>query len=157
MDQPTVSRLKSAFFPDDRKFLRGRQAHAPSGRELLEISVPVLIGRRTSAQKTQGDGTGARDLMPGSRRDEDGIAGAHRLPLAIQLHFPGAFQKKINFLREAVVMPLGGLTKRERGLGEGLKLHGSIRPVQQAADGGAVLGGKGCLGVAVLKGHGEGK
>ena len=145
------------FFPDDQEFLRGRQPHAQRGAALLEIGVPVLIGRRTGAQKTQGDRTGARDLMPGSRRDEDGIAGADRLPLAIQLHFPGAFQKIINFLREAVVMSLGGLTKRERGLSEGLKLHGRIRPVQQAADGGAVLGGKGYLGIAVLEGHGKGK
>lgn len=87
----------------------------------------------------------SHDGVPCAGRDEDGIAGHDRARFAVDLHRPAAFEDEVKLLRQPVVMPLRGAARRDARFGEALVLHGRIRAVEEAADGGAVLGGEGRL------------
>ncbi len=91
--------------------------------------------------------------MPSSGWDQDGIAGRDEALFAIDLHGALTFQDKIKLLAELVVVALSGTADGDGGLGEALVLHGSVRAVEKAADGAAVLGGEGFLLGKRVDGH----
>lgn len=93
--------------------------------------------------------------MPSAGRDEDGITGGHGFFFAIDFHGAGAFQDEIKFFAQLVKMAFGRLPYRDGGLGQGLVLHGGIGPVQDAADGAAVLRGEGYLFRKGVDGHAD--
>jgi hypothetical protein len=92
--------------------------------------------------------------VPGAGGNQDGVAGADRPGRAVDFHFAGALKDEVKLLREPVVMSLGGAAGGDPGLGEGLLLDRRIRAVEDAADGGAVLGGERRLIFQVEHGHG---
>ena len=94
--------------------------------------------------------------MPGSGWNEDGIAGGDFAGFAVDFHHTLAFEDEVEFFAELVVMPFGRLADGDGGFGEALVLHRSIRAVEDAANGAAVLGGEGCLRGKRVDGHGEG-
>lgn len=111
---------------------------------------------RRGAAAEEAEGLGGGDLVPGARRDEDGIANGHGAFFAVDLHGALAFEDEVEFLTQLVVVALGGAADWDGGFGEALVLHGGIRAVQDAADGAAVLGGEGRLLGKLVQGHGGG-
>ena len=103
----------------------------------------MRIGWGAAAEKAQRFAGG--DGVPGTRRDEDGIAGADGARLAVDLHFALALEDEIKLLCEPVVMPLRGRAGGDLRLGEALLFDRGIGAVEDAADGRAVLGGEGFL------------
>ncbi len=92
--------------------------------------------------------------MPCAGWNENGVARAD-LPLcAVDFHEARAFEDEIEFLGDPVKVSLGGIPCGDPGLGETLVLHRCIGAIENAADGGAVLGGKRRLLIEVLDKHG---
>lgn len=113
----------------------------------------MLIGRGAAAQKAESRSSSGRNLVPRAGWDEDGIAGGDFAGFAIDFHQAGAFQQEVEFLTPLVIMPLGAGPRRQGGLCEGLELDRGIGAVENAADGGTILGGEGSLGTQILDGH----
>lgn len=113
----------------------------------------MRIRRRAAAEQAQRLSSG--DLMPGSRRNEDGGAGGDGAFLAIDLHRAVTFEDEIELLAQLVEMPLCGAAHRHRRLGQRLILHGGIGSVQDTTDGAAIFGGKGRLLGKKVDGHAE--
>jgi hypothetical protein len=80
--------------------------------------------------------------MPGVRWNQDGIAGADVAGITVDLHGSLPFEDEVELFAELVVVALGRLADGDSGLGEALILYGRVGPVQDAADGAAVLGGE---------------
>lgn len=91
--------------------------------------------------------------MPSTGWDEDGIAGGHRALFAVDLHHAVAFEDEVKLFTELVVVSLGRLADGDGGFGEALVRHWRIRAVEDAANGAAVLGGKGGLLGEGVDGH----
>ena len=77
--------------------------------------------------------------MPGPGRNKDGIPRAYGASFTIDFHGPLPFEDEVEFFAEFVVVALGRLTDGDGRLSEALILHRRIGPVQDAADGAAVL------------------
>lgn len=91
--------------------------------------------------------------MPRVRRDQDGIARTHFTHFAVDFHAPLPFEDEVELFAELVVVAFGGLPHGNCRLGETLVLHGRVGPIQDAADGAAVLGGKRRLLGKLIEGH----
>jgi hypothetical protein len=95
--------------------------------------------------------------VPGTRGNEDGVAGIDDLSGAIDFHFGGAFEDEVEFLAEAMVVAFGGAAGAEGGFGEGLVLDGGVGEVEKASNRGAVFGREGRLMGEGADDHGVGR
>ena len=111
----------------------------------------MRVRRRAAAEETQRLACG--DGVPGTRRDEDRVSTCDLAGLAIDLDHARAFQDEVKLFRCLVVVPLGGTSGGHLRLCEALLLHGSVRPIENAADGGAILGDEGDLFGELDNGH----
>ena len=87
----------------------------------------MRIRRRTAAEESEG--LRRSDLMPGSRRDEDGITRDDGVGFAVDLHGALPFEDEVEFFAELVVVALGRLTDGDGGFGETLILHWRVGAV----------------------------
>jgi short-subunit dehydrogenase len=111
----------------------------------------VRVRRRAATEKAQ---RGRRfDLVPGARRNQDGITHGHRLGFPVDLHGAFALQHEIELLALLVIVPFGRAPGRQTGLGEALIENGRIGPVEDAANPGTVSGRKGFLAGYVQDNH----
>ena len=124
-----------------------------ANEELLEIGVFMGVGRRATTQETQCVTAGVGDLVPGSRRDENGIVGGDGFLFPIDFHQPLTAEDEVDFFSELVIVALRLPAGGQRGFGKGLILHRCVGFVQDAADGRSVRGGEGSLLVEVLNVH----
>jgi 3-dehydroquinate synthase len=92
--------------------------------------------------------------MPGSGGDQHGIPGSDLLPDPVDFHPSLSLEDVVELLAVAVVVAFGGGSRGDGGLREALSAHWRVGKVEQAADGRSVLGGEGCLPVAVADFHG---
>jgi len=113
----------------------------------------MTVRWRTAAEEAEGLSGG--DLVPRAGRNEDGVAGGDGAGFAVDLDVAVAFENKVEFFAEPVVVALGGLANGDGGFGEALVLHRGVRAVEDAADGAAVFGGEGGLRGKRIDGHGE--
>jgi hypothetical protein len=95
--------------------------------------------------------------MPGARGYENGVARADRAPLAVNFHLGLSFEDEVDFLRQFVMMTLGGLPGWQGGFGQTLGLHWRIRPVEDAANGRAVRGCERTLSLEMTDFHEDGR
>lgn len=114
----------------------------------------MAVRRSTAAEQPQSLAFVGGDLVPGGSRDEDGVAGGDGFGFAVEFHEAGAFEDEVEFLTDLVVVALGGTAGGEGGFGQALELDGGVGAVEDAADGGAVLGGEGRLGGKRVDCHG---
>ena len=126
----------------------------PPAHSSLEVGVIVTVGRSAAAEEAEGLAFVGGELVPGGAGDEDGVAGGDGLGFAVEFHEAGACEDEVEFLAELVVVALGGGAGGEGGFGEALELDGGVGAVEDAADGGAVLGGEGGLGGKRVDCHG---
>lgn len=103
----------------------------------------MVVGRSAAAEEAEWGVRG--DLVTGAGGDENSVAGADVLGGVVDFHAGVAFEEEIKLLAKFVVMAVGGLSGCHGGLGEALLFDGGVGAVEDAADGGAVLGGEGAL------------
>lgn len=94
------------------------------------------------------------DGVPLAWRDEDGIAGADLARFTAELHFSRAFEDEVKLLAEPVPVPLRRATGGQSRFGKTLEMDWRICPVEDGADGGAILCRKGSLRFKVADVHG---
>lgn len=94
--------------------------------QIGKIGILMRVRWGTTAEETEGRGGGGGDLMPGTWRDEDGIARMDKLGFAIDLHVTAAFDDVIKLLAELMVVAFGGLAGRNAGFSKRLIPHGSV-------------------------------
>src|SRR3954454_20173324 len=125
-------RSARGHFPKPRENIRV----APSGMcesshaalRLLEERVLVRVRRRAHAEDGQLARAVVLERVPGTRRDQDRVAGPHPAGLAVDLELARPFRDEVDLLGSLVVVPFRGLRRLERGLGEALRR----RPVELA-------------------------
>ena len=110
------------------------------------------IGRSAAAEKSQA--IFCRDLMPGSRRNEDAVAGPDLTDFSVDFHGACPFKNEINLLGQAMIMPLSRAPSGNAGLGEALVGDRRIGAVENAANRGAIGRGEWRLLIELLDGHG---
>ncbi len=91
----------------------------------------MRVRRGAAAEEPQGGDGG--NLVPGTGRDEDGVAGADFTRFAVDFHGSGPFQQKIKFLAQFVIMAVGGPSRGEEGLGEALVRDRGVRQIENTA------------------------
>ena len=116
-----------------------------------EEGIFVRVGRGAAAEEAEG--FAGCDGVPCAGRDEDRVAGADGARLSVDFHFTAAAEDEIKLLGESVIMALRGSACGDLRLGEALVFDGRVGSVEDAADGGAVLGGEGFLVGEVEHGH----
>ena len=111
----------------------------------------MRIGRRAGAEEAQ------RRLSPndvrGAGRQQDRIARPDFAPVAVHLDLTAPIEDEIDLLSPLVMMALGGLSRRQPGLGQALVLHRRVGPVEDAANDRAVGRGERCLGFQIANFH----
>lgn len=83
--------------------------------------------------------------MPRSGRNQDRVARNHRASLSIDLDRAFALEEKVKFLAQLVVMPIGGTSRGNAGLGKTLVEHGRVGAVEDAPNPRTVLRREGFL------------
>src|SRR3981081_3670558 len=78
-------------------------------KSLLEERVFVGVWRRAVAEEAQLAVAVVLQRVPGAGGDQDGVARADHLAVAVDLHPAGALQDEVDLLRCAVVVALRGL------------------------------------------------
>jgi len=117
----------------------------------IEVGVGVVVGWGAAAEEAEVCFRG--DLVAGAGGDEDGVAAGDVAGFAVDFHDGVAFEEEVEFFAEFVVVAVGGLAGGHGGFGEALLFDGGVGAVEDAADGGAVLGGEGALIFELLDYH----
>ena len=110
---------------------------------LFEESVFVRIGWCAAAKEAKH--RSAAYLVPGPRRDKNGVPGMDGSSFAIDFHQAFAFEDEVELLCEAVIMALGGTTFTELSFRKALIANGRIGEVENAANSRAIFSGEGFL------------
>jgi hypothetical protein len=135
---------------DARGCARDPLAHGPM-LALLEVRVLVAVRRGATAEEAKRR-VGA-NLVPGTGRDQDGVARTNTSATAVDLHLAGAFEHEVDLLGSTVVVPLRLLLRRELGLRETLIPRGRHPVVEQDTDRAAVSGRERLGGVTRSRVH----
>src|SRR6266496_413003 len=114
-------RSARAHLPKPRKTIRDGGTAMPG--TLLEIRVVIGVRGSAAAEDSQLAVAVVLERVPGAGGNEDRVSRADDLRCAVDLHAAGALQHEIDFLGDAVVVPLRRLRGLERGLGETLHLR----------------------------------
>ncbi len=92
-----------------------------------EVRVLVPVRRRAAAEETERPVGRGADLVPGSRRNQDRVAGRDPRALAVHLHLADPLEQEVHLLGLSVVVALRGLPGVERRLGQALITDGRRR------------------------------
>lgn len=98
----------------------------------------MRIRRGAAAEEAQGCLRG--DLVPCPWGNENGVAGADFLGVAVDFHGASAFQEEIKFLAQFVVVAIGGSPLGDGGFGEALIRNRGICAIEDTAYRGAIFG-----------------
>jgi len=102
----------------------------------VKIGVIMAVGRGATAEKAKI--LCCRDLVPASGWNENRITRDYFPDFTIEVHETLPFEEEIELFAYPVIMPLRGLSSRNRSLGEALLLDRSIGPVQDTSDRGSI-------------------